>query len=240
MTTLCINHPWLVVSEDDDVCVIAPNVEARFGCLCGPCYGRVRWMLRQTPQLVAHIRAQVTPTVQAAAYGAKVGGTPERRLPMREQAVEDADDLFSQLANWMLTFADVLHVTGPYATLPYRGEEDGATRLPPFALDQAGAHRAVENLVEWYEKRELAIVTATAPLDVRAWIDDLTEYTGRLHGRYPDAPRKPRSAKPRVCPVCEERAVVATFLAAGAEVACTHCGWTADEHEVDQYVDWSE
>lgn len=234
-TPPCAVHAAYTLPDDLDQ---APR--ARFGCLCGPCYGRIRWMLRQTPQLVAHIRAQVTPGVQAAAYGAKVSGTAERRLPMREQAVEDADDLFSQLANYMLGFAEVLHVTGPYATLPYRGEEDGATRLPPFALDQAGAHRAVENLVEWYEKRELAIVTASDPDDVRAWHDDLAEYTGRLFGRYPQAPRKPRAARPRLCPVCGELEVRAVFLAAGAEVSCSHCGWTADEHEVDQYVDWSE
>jgi hypothetical protein len=140
----------------------------------------------------------------------------------------------------MLTFSKVLRVYPPYSALPYMHEEDGATRLPPYALEQAGAHRAVENLVEWYLKRELAIVTAAAPDDVRAWCDDLSEYTRRLFGRYPDAPRKPRTAKPRVCPVCDELAVNAVFLAAGAEVRCTHCGWTADETETEQYTDWSE
>lgn len=233
-TTVCVVHE--AYAADDTPTEIPP---ARFGPLCGHCYGRTRWMLRQTPQLIAHIRSHVAPGVQAAAYGAKVSGSKERRLPIREQAVEDADDLFSQLGNWMLTFAKALGVTGPYSTLPYDGEQ-GVTRLPPFALEQGPAFRAVENLVEWYERRELRIIEGTPRDDVRVWYQDLAEYTSTLYARYPEAPRRPRDAKPRVCPVCESTAVRAVFLAAGVEVRCSHCEWTADPTEVEKYVDWSE
>jgi hypothetical protein len=144
------------------------------------------------------------------------------------------------LVNTMIKLAADIDSLPPYAALPYRGEESGAAGLPPFALEQRAAHAAVENLVQWHEKRELRIVTQLRPDLLRAWHDDLADYVGTLYGRYPEAPRKPRQAKPRLCPVCEEREVRAVFLAAGAEVRCAHCGWIADENQIEKYVDWNE
>jgi hypothetical protein len=235
---LCAIHPFTSTTADDEACELVP-VPARYGHLCGPCYGRIRHQLRQTPQLISHIRSLVAPSIESA-RGPRVSGTPDRRLPIREQAVEDADDLFSMLVNTMIKLAADIDSLPPYAALPYRGEEAGAAGLPPFALEQRAAHAAVENLVQWHEKRELRIVTLLRPDLLRAWHDDLADYVSTLYGRYPEAPRKLRQAKPRLCPVCEELEVRAVFLAAGAEVRCTHCGWTADQTETEKYVDWTE
>jgi hypothetical protein len=139
----------------------------------------------------------------------------------------------------MLFFAKTIGRTPPYAALPYREVEAGATKLPPYALDQQGAHRALENLMEWYLKREKEIVTALDPADVKAWYDDLADLTGRLFGRYPQAPRPPRPASPRMCEMCKEHAVRVDFDAYPVKVECASCHWAVPAERVEEFVEWA-
>jgi hypothetical protein len=235
---LCAVHPFGVVEADDEMCAIVP-VEARHGHLCGPCYGRARNDLHQVPQLLAHIRGQVVPSLESA-RGPRVSGTREAPIPLRPDPVDDADDLYASVVNWIVSFARQTGTRPPATVIAFLKASTDAARLPSWARDQASAYTLADDLVRWYEAHELQIVTALPPLTVKAWCEDIGAIVGSFRSRYPQADRKPRQARPRECPTCGEHAVVAVFYAAGVEVSCAHCGEVFPESQHDDLVDWAE
>jgi hypothetical protein len=239
---LCAAHPFrmalLQPIDGVDACDIEP-VLARFGHLCGPCYGRARNNLHQAPQLLAHIRGQVVPSMESA-RGPRVSGTRDAPIPLRPDPVHDADDLYSQIVNWIVAFARQTGIRPPATAVAFLQQSVDAARLPSWARGQAAAYTLAEDLVRWYEQHELQLMTALPPLTVRAWCDDIDAIVGAFRKRYPQAERKPRQAAPRECPTCGENAVVVEFYAAGVEVECRHCGERIPEAQHDAYVDWAE
>lgn len=238
---LCAAHPFRMAAlqpADGESCEIEP-VPARYGHLCGPCYGRARHMLHQAPQLLAHIRSQVVPSMESA-RSPRVSGTKDAPIPLRADPVNDADDLYAQVVNWVVSFARQTGTRPPAAATAFLKVQADAERLPSWARDGASAYTLMEDLVRWYEQHELTIVTALPPLTVRAWCDDIGTIIGAYRSRYPQADRPQRRAAPRECPVCGEQAVRAEYYAAGVQVECGHCGHVIPEAEHDKFVDWAE
>ncbi|QJU54363.1 hypothetical protein SCB71_14550 [Herbiconiux sp. KACC 21604] len=241
---LCAAHPFGLVGTQTDLVDgaewsdITP-IEARYGHLCGPCFGRARNDLHQAPQLLAHIRAQVVPSM-GSARGPRVSGTREAPIPLRPDPVDDADDLYAQVVNWIVSFARHTSARPPATAIAFLKASTDAARLPSWARDQASAFTLMDDLVRWYEHHGLTIVTALPPLTVKAWCDDIAQIIGSFRSRYPQAPRKPRQGAKRECPTCGEREVSPKFYAAGTEVSCDHCGETIPAAEHDDYVDWAE
>ncbi|WP_291053687.1 hypothetical protein [Herbiconiux sp.] len=238
----CAAHPFgLVDIATDgylaDWCDIVP-IEARYGHLCGPCFGRARNDLHQAPQLLAHIRGQVVPSLESA-RGPRVSGTREAPIPLRPDPVDDADDLYAAVVNWIVSFARQTGTRPPATAIAFLKASTDAARLPSWARDQASAYTIMDDLVRWYEHHDLAMVTALPPLTVRAWCEDIGAIVGSFRSRYPQAPRKPRQASKRVCPTCGERAVGTKFYAAGVEVSCDHCGEVIPPEQHDEFVDWA-
>lgn len=235
---LCAVHPFRPIDDDGESVTIAP-VYARFGHLCGPCYGRARHNLQQAPQLLAHIRSQVVPSMESA-RGPRVSGSREAPIPLRPDPVDDADDLYAQLVNWIVSFARQTGVRPPASAVAFLNLDADAVRLPSWARDQASAYTLADDLVRWYEQHETTIVSKLPPLTVKAWCEDIGTIVGAFRSRYPQADRKPRQAKARECPTCGEHAMHAEFYAAGVQVECAHCGEIIPEDQHDQYVDWAE
>jgi hypothetical protein len=238
---LCAAHPFRMAAlqpADGDACDIEP-VLARYGHLCGPCYGRARNNLHQAPQLLAHIRGQVVPAMESA-RGPRVSGTKDAPIPLRADPLHDADDLYAQIVNWVVSFARETGTRPPAAAVAFLRQQADAVRLPSWARDGASAYTLAEDLVRWYEQHELTIVTALHPLTVRSWCDDIGAIIGAYRSRYPQAEKRPRQAAARECPVCGEHTVRAEFYAAGVQVECSHCGHVVPEAEHDRFVDWAE
>jgi Zn ribbon nucleic-acid-binding protein len=63
------------------------------------------------------------------------------------------------------------------------------------------------------------------------YFDDVADMVRDLRGRYPRAPRPPRSVLDRSCPVCDQYAFGATWIGDGvdqSELRCLKCEHTED------------
>lgn len=222
------------IAPDCEGCAPA---EARYGNLCGKCFGRTRFLLGQTPDLIAHILPQVIPSMAIASGERVSGGGFKAPLPLQAQALEDANDLYAQLMNWMISHARSNGLRPPVLALGYARLDDDARGLPSWSTP-ATARDYVQSLADWYGKHEL-VIAGGPPASVQAWVDDLGEMLRTLNGRYPQAPRRTQPAAPRPCEICEQREVRATWHGETVEVRCSACGWSVPDAEVQRYVEWA-
>lgn len=232
----CINHFWKRLGEGTESCPLEPAL-ARYGHLCGPCFGRARHKLHETVDILAFIRSQVPPAMESA-RGPRVSGTREAPIPMNAQASDDSHDLFGQINYWMGNLAEALGIRPPLVTITFQRRTGES--LPPFWGDPFGASVAMENIVDWYEGHERSIVRDLAPLTVLAWCGFIDDVVHEFRSRYRMAPTRPRRARPRVCPVCGEPTVTADFGRFSADVSCSHCGHVVPPAEQDAFVSWGE
>ena len=248
MTELCIMNHTIRGRHDPDCLTmtlpadIAPDcegcapAEARYGHLCGKCFGRTRFLLGQTPDLIAHILPQVIPST-AIATGERVsGGGFKAPLPLQAQPLEDANDLYAQLMNWMISHARSNGLRPPVLALGYARLDDDARGLPSWSTP-ATARDYVQSLVDWYGKHEL-VIAGGPPASVQAWVDDLGEMLRTLNGRYPQAPRRKDSAAHRPCPTCDMREVRVRWYGDEAQVVCDNCMQVIDPAAAGKYFDW--
>ncbi|WP_066041943.1 hypothetical protein [Herbiconiux solani] len=228
----CVNHFWKRTGESDEVCGIEPAL-AKFGHLCGPCFGRARRQLRDLIEVLPFIRSQVQPSMESA-RGPRVSGTREAPIPLNAQAVEDSHDLFQRVNEWMAQFDESLGLGASLVMLTwYRRSGE---RLPDFWADEYAARLVMTDLAAWYETHERRIVSGLPPLTVKAWTEDIADIGREFRGRYKLTAPRERVVSPRRCPECEEYAVAAEVgLGHQLYVWCQHCGTVIDaaEHAPD-------
>ncbi|WP_382307321.1 hypothetical protein [Herbiconiux sp. UC225_62] len=234
----CVNHFWRRLGEGSETCSIEP-ARARFGHLCGPCFGRAQSDMLQTPQLIAHIRSLVVPSMESA-RGPRVSGTRDAPIPLRPEPVEDADELYAQVVNWVISFARQLGIMPPPSVLPVLTAEQDAVRLPVYGWNPEAAEWLLRDAAVWYELHETRIVTTLPPLTVKAWCEDIGSIVRHYRSKYPQAERAKRKPERRPCEVCQSVAVVVEFFPTGWHVACTHCGNVVPAEQHDEAVDWAQ
>lgn len=205
---------------------------------------RARRLLEDAPDMVAHVLAQVPRA--GGVPGPHVSGGEKAPLPLNARALEDANSLYSQLANWAINHARALHVMPPASVLGWWRLDENCDGFPSWATrgDSAALLRAV---TDWLVAADARI--AGLSMAEEFW-DDVREIMGPLYARYPRTVPRPRFAS-RSCPLCDRKTIIVDFddrdtlgypedlgySLAVVTVACTYCGHVIPTAGIEKYLE---
>lgn len=198
---------------------------------------QARRTLNNASGLIAYTRSLAIPSLGVMSDGMPRATSKEAPLPFRADAIDDTDDAYARLIQWVTYWSEQLDVKPP-ATVVVVWKRDGQEQGFRAEATPAGAGQLVQILVTWLLIRWDAIL---ADAGGRAFIDDVVEIFDALFGKYPRAPRKQRQVLPRPCPVCDHYAFGAEWQSADVAdfiLRCEHCGHEepAVEHLTEKRV----
>lgn len=184
---------------------------------------RARRTLSDAAGIIAYARSLAVPSLGTMSDGMPRAASKEAPLPFRADAIDDTDDAYARLIQWVTYWAEHLQVNPPATVVVVwkRGDEEQGFRAE---ATPAGAGQLVKILVTWLLIRWDAIV---ADETGRVFIDDVGDIFRQLFGKYPRAPRGQRKVLPRACPVCDRFAFGADWRSedvADFVLRCEHCG----------------
>jgi len=202
---------------------------ATHGLICEACFYRMQHALRAIPDLMANMRAAVTPagnfelTERVQSSG---DGPP---APLRVSALDSSDALFAKLATIIDEVSEKLNVPKPSMRV-WMGSSEVQGFRPVSVI---AARQQVSQLTGWLSNRLESI--AALPF-VAAIHDDITmghiDSPGvyKLTGQYGSEERKPKLSEKRDCPICGKREVFLALSIFDDEpmILCGLCGWLAD------------
>lgn len=194
--------------------------EAAHGRLCSWCFARLDDHLRWAAPAVGVLRAQVVPDLAAVVLGDRVSGTRDRRLPLRAEFVELADEVFTVVSGWAVE-ADRL--TGIGAPAEVRDAVRADRRPGRLGVVDAGdAAARLRVFSEWMRGH----LEAIAYLDCVGVMHDEVVPVVRKAIRMSNVRPRP-SVRSEVCPVCGMRRVQVVWVGTQLQgrVECAQCGW---------------
>lgn len=207
---------------------------ADVGHLCSSCARRIRARLDEAPRIIRILRASIVPLRAVDTTSVRVDGTRDAPIPFDDGMLEAADELFSTIANWALSHAQAMHVTGGLpAWLSRLAEvEMDARHLPTLSTPQKASQR-LEEVIGWLQEWGDAIAHSVRPESLKAYHDDIVDLVRRMRGRA--GLSEPRTRVPRrVCEVCGEQRVEASVPDIGPEVVrCTSCHAVWDSSTIE-------
>lgn len=177
---------------------------------------RYTWHLDRLPPLLQQMRDQVTPLGATRLDIPRVsGGGMKDTLPMRVDAADDAQELWGLLYDYA------------HAVMARIGEQPATVFFRFVAVDPNQAWRTSYELVAWLlDDDRLARIVEHH--DLAELEEQLFREVRKGGTRYGLAPS--RHDRKRVCTLCGERAVVATWVDEGAGTVgiarCGRCGNT--------------
>lgn len=180
---------------------------------------RYEQFLDQLPILLETMREHANP-LKAAGLSERVsGGGGEAPLPFRADPVDDCDDLWSALVEYVGEVAERLQDAAPGAAGASWASSNGIRGIGAgVSGDQA--YKAGFVLIAWAIDRAEKIQA----LGLRDSEDHLFSLIRKLMGRYVVPPIE-RPSRRRLCSVCGEYAVVVDWILGDAgEAACAVCG----------------
>jgi len=203
---------------------------ATHGLICEACFLRMQHALRLIPELMANMRAAVTPS-QSYELTERVQSSGDGPpAPLRVSALDSSDALFAKLATIIDEVAEKLSVPKPSLRVWM-----GASEVQGFRpVSVIAAREQVSQLTGWLSNRLEAI--AALPF-VAAIHDDITmghiDSPGvyKLTGQYGSEERKPRPSQKRDCPICGKCEVFVAHPSIFNDepmILCGLCGWLAD------------
>jgi hypothetical protein len=208
---------------------------------------KTRRALSSLPDLVGYVRECVDTTLRSE----RGGHVSQESTPLVTGWVDDADEAFAQVLNWVMFWSEELKVAAPSAGLVAWSNQ---VEVQGFRANTTpeGARALVALLTMWLNLREEAIDSSAS---CEVYRRDVTAIVGNLYGRHPTSPRPAHVASPRPCPVCgecevrgefyreslsaaemrgdlavshlgkDERAVRLVDVVNGVSVRCASCGW---------------
>ena len=176
--------------------------------------------LQSAADIVLHVRAL------ALTGKTERGETlPEWSAPMRITAVDDVDEVYARIIEWV-TYWSKLLVTLPTATSIVAWHNSNGELGFKAGTTPEGAAMLVRIQTMWLLTRHEIISRHPAST---TYHEDLIEFVWALRSKYPKAPRPPRPVSSRPCPTCGEFAVGAVWASDAVTdviVSCAHCGET--------------
>jgi hypothetical protein len=196
--------------------------------------------LDAAPQLVAHVVAQVNPSIGPHdSDGSMHTKASHGTLPFAVTPVDDADDLYGRLSYWTLYFARQFGELPPAHLLAVYTRNGDVAGLPAHALRfPEHATLLTATTAYWLQDHEHRIA-ATPVLD--DYDDDINQMVASLHGRYPTAPPPAHRYFARPCDVCDEPQVRVYWTDAedGPQILmlrCRNCRYTVPVTDLDRYL----
>lgn len=178
--------------------------------------------LDQIPQLLEVMREARVPIAAARTDNERVsGGGGSAPLPFRDDPVDDCDDLWSALVEYLGEVAERLQDPAP-AAVGATWAIDGAARGVPSWMNGDLAYKAGYALIAWLVDRGLEV----RDLHMKDSEDHLFGLVRKLALRYTVTPIE-RPASRRWCSVCGEKAVAVAWVTSDSgEAVCRVCGET--------------
>ena len=181
---------------------------------------RYEQMLDQVPQLLETLRDGVNP-LKAAGLSERVsGGGGEAPLPFRADPMDDCDDVWAALVEYVGEVAERLQEAAPGAT-GASWAASGNVRGIGAGVSGDRAYKAGFVLIAWLIDRAEKI----RDLHLVDTEQHLFGLIRKLAKRYVDAPPIERPAHRRFCSVCGEKTVLVDWvLGDSGEAVCRVCG----------------
>lgn len=178
--------------------------------------------LNNAAGLIAYARSLAIPSLGVLGDGMPRAASKGAPLPFRADAIDDTDDAYARLIQWVTYWSETLQVNPPATVVVVwrRGEEEQGFRAE---ATPAGAGELVKFLTQWLLIRWDDILGDPAG---RAFADDVRDIFGPLFSKYPRAPRGERQVLPQPCPVCDHFAFGAEWASEDVEdfeLRCEHC-----------------
>lgn len=184
--------------------------------------------LQAAPELAAYLRSLIARQERGEVLD-------ELTAPLRLQILEDADELYARLIEWV-TFWHRLMETMPPATtaVAWRNIFDSHNSIDNVdatvigfkaGVTPRGARDLVQLQTMWLLQRQHRIRLHP---DHEAYEADIRELIGNMRGKYPIESRSEKPTYSRGCPLCGEYMVSAEWwseTASDVEVTCHNCGW---------------
>lgn len=184
---------------------------------------RARQALNEAPEVLAHVRSLVMGSDGRVEPGEilRIDSTPLRVTP-----TDAADELYAQLVNWVIYWAEVLEEQPPAAAVAWanmrevQGFRAGTT--------EEGALLLTRVQTMWLLLRHERIVEE--PYGPQ-YVQDITSAIWRVKARFPTREPRPRAVPvmPRPCPICQGNTVEVYWFSekdqAAPAVLCSLCGW---------------
>jgi len=179
---------------------------------------RARRALLDAPEIAMHVRSIAT--------NGKVerGETlPEWSAPMRITATDDLDEMYAQLVNWVIYWAETLEVQLPASTVV---AWSNAKEVQGFRAGTTpdGAAMLVRLQTMWLLGKHEQIAVSDAGPD---YLLDVSRFVFAINAKYPSKQPRPKQVSPRPCPVCSEPTVGAEWASEDVldvRIVCDHCG----------------
>ncbi|ROP78313.1 hypothetical protein EDF18_0959 [Frigoribacterium sp. PhB107] len=185
---------------------------------------RARRRLLEADGLVAYIRTLVVPPLGGASDGMPRAASKTPPLPLRADAVDDTDDTYARLIEWVSYWAGQLTTEPPVALQVKWAAKDEPAGFRA-GTTPAGAGLLVKMLTTWLLTRQDQILGQPA---AQEYLDDVADIVWKLRSKYPRAPRPERGVLERPCPVCDRFTFGATWPGQAAveefELVCSFCG----------------
>lgn len=120
---------------------------AEHGRFCSSCYARILYRLNEAPGIMFVLRANLIPLGAQKLQG-RITGSHDTPLPLRDDALETADLLYSTLANWVLGHAETMGVRPPDGLLAHANTGKDSQGLPANLTPQE-ASQHTDHLASW-------------------------------------------------------------------------------------------
>jgi hypothetical protein len=181
-------------------------------------------------ELAQHLIGNAIRSSGSGDGGERVDSSRDAPLPFNQAAFDDANELYSALVYWSVTWAQQMRTPAPdVAQGAWRNARGTIVGLP---LDVAPATAAtlVGTLARWIKARLDTILAAGRPDDVDAMTDTMADIW-RINARWPRIEKPSYSAMP--CPRQECGAKIAVYPPAfpgdDRRIVCTAGHWYPDE-----------
>jgi Zn ribbon nucleic-acid-binding protein len=205
---------------------------------------RTERALNDAPALFEHARGIASPEVGGTLDGVTVvpeaassfseAGADWREVsaPLRITAVDDVDERYVRLIEWVEFWAETLGIEPPAVHVTaWRNLKAGLQGFKASTTPM-GARMLVSLLTSWLLIHGEQIGEHES---AGAYREDVTEFLFELRQRYPMRARRERPPAGRVCPACGLENVFVDWAddeQSRARVACDECGWEAPQREV--------
>jgi hypothetical protein len=231
--------PWFGVEDGSEraAAMLAAGVASCSGCaprvaregvlLCEGCYRRIRRLLGETPDLIAHLRSLADP-LKAAVYDRVMvsSSRPDLPAPVSADLIDAADDLMRMLREW-------------------------AVVVDPGLAGRAGMAAGTET-AEAFDDADLCLQAILEDFDRLANRTEITALADAVLHRHSGEPEwwsvvdalgkwplddQPRWAK-SPCPECDCKTVRVRpprRVGDAAVYRCTTCEWESDDREDDGF-----